>query len=322
MTDQANMDQGAAPAEPARQFRPSDLMTVYADPASAAPGQGQPGDAQEHAAGAENPPVDGAEDASAEDQTTAASEFDPTSPAARHFQSLADRKIAEKEKQMADLKTQLDKLNAERELQKLHADEDPRPSEPQQPQAIDDVLFSGVPDWQYGDEDTREALSPFESTIDGRLKQIVGVVVRNIASAQQQALQAQQTQSAQAKIEAFGSEIPPDKAQAYVELVGQFRDAALANPDMFLKLAREHLSISNEAPADEAPATPASPSPGRPVVRQVTAAIPRPTSGATTAPYAIPAAGQHSFNPRDRNRRLEEKVRESVRAVLRGGGGA
>jgi hypothetical protein len=240
-------------------------------------------------------PVSGTEQATGTANEALPAGVNPNSPEYRHFQSVADRRIAEMQNQtkseMAKFQAQIQQLQA-----KLSAQEIAR-QQPAQQQSPDNSYglqldFQqapklALPEGAYLDEATASAV---DRVINDRIQWTIAQIQQQQAAAIQQA----QAQQAEQQLVGFAQGLDQAKQVEFVGLVRQYEPIARQDPAAFLKFAETQLGL-NQAPKEAAPAPVKLVQPQQPIPSQ------RPTNNGGVSPR------------RNANETLEEIVRRNVR---------
>ena len=293
MINEATPNGGNAPSEN-RGFRPSDTMVRYEE--VSAPGQNAALPESNEGPTLE---VSGTEQAGATASEAVPPGVNANSPEYRHFQSVADRRIADIQNQtkteMGKFQAQIAQLQAQISAQTMQ-----RPTPPTQPQEnqyglnlpFEQAPRLQLPEGGYLDEATASAV---DKVINDRIQWTIGQIQQQQAAAIQQA----QAQQAEQQLVGYAQGLDPAKQVEFVGLVRQYEPIARQDPASFLKFAEAQLGL-NAAPKEAAPAPQKLAQPQQPIPSQ------RPTYNGGVAPR------------RNANESLEDIVRRNVMKQTRG----
>jgi hypothetical protein len=172
--------------------------------------------------------------------------FDPTSPEARHWQSVADRRIAKLE---ASLGERLSKFEQQQAAQQLKTSREAGTSQVDNRAILDEIvgfdpgIIPDVPkDLQYalGDEASALLRNWFAEGLRNGGRAIIG----NIDGVNQRAAQQMQQQSVQSKLTGFIGTLDGQKAEAFMPIYTQYQQLAESDPDGFIEFAKVKLGLN------------------------------------------------------------------------------
>jgi len=245
MTNEATPGVGNGAVEN-RGFRPSDTMVRYDSPSE----QGQNAALPESNEGQVSE-ASGTEQAASTANEAVPAGVNTNSPEYRHFQSVADKRIAEIQNatkaEMAKFQEQIAALQA-----KLSAQDLQRVTEQKQPvtdQSGFGLDFSQAPRLQlpegaYLDEATATAL---DKAVNDRIQWTIA----QIEQRQQAAVQQQQLTQAAQQLVGFAQGLPPAKQVEFMGLVQQYEPIARQDPAAFVKFAQTQLGMDSAPKAAE-----------------------------------------------------------------------
>jgi hypothetical protein len=220
--------------------------------------------------------------------------FDPNSPESRHWQSVADKRVASLEAKLRGIEG---KLAGNRLREPQQKNEGP---------SLDDILRPGdfqMPALPAGDLEQYGFDDKMASMLDQRVMKLMqawtGHAVGNINNFNAQAQQQQMQQTAAQKIGAFVDE-NPQHGEKLLGLYDAMPQMASSDPEGFLEFARFKLGLT-AAP---------QPTPGRGLARVVQASQTRPTR----------SSGAQARVPQSNSLRedVERAVADSLRRQGRG----
>jgi hypothetical protein len=241
-------------------------------------------------------PVSGTEQATETANEAVPAGVNTNSPEYRHFQSVADRRIAEMQNQT---KTEMAKRDAQiQALQAKFSALETQRTHTQQPSQTDSYGLNldfqqapklTLPEGAYLDEATASA-------IDKVLNDRIQWTIAQIQQQQAAVIQQTQTQQAEQQLVGFAQGLDQVKQVEFVGLVRQYEPIARQDPAAFLKFAEVQLGL-NQAPR------PTEPAPTKLVPQQQPIPSQRPTNNGGVAQRRNP------------NETLEDIVRRNVRRV-------
>lgn len=178
--------------------------------------------------------------------------YDPTSPEARKWQSVADRQIA---KAKAEFEARLAKIEQQQVAQKLK--ESGNGSETPGAPDIDDILqvdvasMPNIPAGTLGGYFDQESLSAMDQRIAQISLHVARESVRSIAAYNQKAAQEYQKTQVQQKLTGFVGTLDSGQAEAFMPIYTQYQSLAESDPDGFIEFAKVKLGAG---PKPQAPA--------------------------------------------------------------------
>lgn len=288
MNNEATPTGGNAQVEN-RGFRPSDTMVRYesaSDPGqNAALPESNEGPISE---------VSGTEQAAGTVSEPIPAGVNTNSPEYRHFQSVADRRIAAMEAatkaEMEKFRGEVAQLQAQLSAQTIQRQQPPPQSQENQyglNLPFEQAPKFTLPEGGYLDEATASAV---DKVINDRIQWTIA----QIQQQQAQAIQQAQAQQAEQQLVGYAQGLDQAKQVEFVGLVRQYEPIARQDPAAFLKFAEAQLGTKT-APKEAAPAPVKLAQPQQPIPSQ------RPTYNGGIAPMRNP------------NESLEDIVRRNVR---------